>query len=171
MPTSAESRSQTGTLNLLDERRSAHASIRGYLYQTCLGVLRWLDLEPDEVLLCEGDEDLDRFLLGGGAVSEQVKAYTGGRSIQDRVVRDSLRNFLRSYGTLRQRGEDRSFVCTTTACEKKRKDGLDLDLLKAWKEGDRSAEVIAKVRSLVKPPEKDPNRAEVEAASAWLASQ
>src|SRR5262245_20486721 len=116
-------------LNLLDERRSAHASIRGYLYQTCLGVLRWLDLQPNEILLCEGDEDLDRFLLGGGAVSEQVKAYTGGLSITDRVVRDSLRNFLRSYVTLRQRGEDRKFVFTTTAYEKKRRDGVDFDLL------------------------------------------
>lgn len=38
MPASAEPRSGAG--NLLDERRSAHASIRGYLYQTCLGVHR-----------------------------------------------------------------------------------------------------------------------------------
>src|SRR5262245_13113020 len=122
MPTSAE---PTGTLNLLDERRSAHASIRGYLYQTCLGVLRWLGLQENEVLLCEGDEDLDRFLLGGGAISEQVKAYTGGLSITDRVVRDSLRNFLRSYVALRQQGETRKFVFTTTATyEKKRRVGL-----------------------------------------------
>ena len=28
--------------------RSAHATIRGYLYQTCLGVLRWIDLKPGE---------------------------------------------------------------------------------------------------------------------------
>jgi hypothetical protein len=27
--------------------RSAHASIYGYLYQTYLGILRWLDLETD----------------------------------------------------------------------------------------------------------------------------
>ena len=40
--------------------RSAHATIRGYLYQTCLGVLRWLDLEDEETLVVEGDEDLDR---------------------------------------------------------------------------------------------------------------
>jgi hypothetical protein len=115
-------------LNLLDERRSAHASIRGYLYQTCLGVLRWLELQENEVLLCEGDEDLDRFLLGGGAVSEQVKAYTGGLSITDRVVRDSLRNFLRSYVILRQRGETRKFVFTTTAYEKKKR-ASDLDFV------------------------------------------
>ena len=152
-------------LNLLDERRSAHASIRGYLYQACLGVLRWLDLKPNEVLLCEGDEDLDRFLLGGGAVSEQVKAYTGGLSITDRVVRDSLRNFLRSYVALRQRGEDRKFVFTTTAYEKKKRaSDLDFDLLEAWKGGDRTVEVIAKVRSLVRPPEKDSKKKETEKA-------
>lgn len=168
MPASAE----PGNLNLLDERRSAHASIRGYLYQTCLGVLRWLNLQENEVLLCEGDEDLDRFLLGGGAVSEQVKAYTGGLSITDRVVRDSLRNFLRSYVTLRQRGEGRKFVFTTTAAyEKQRRGGLDFDLLEAWKSGDRGVEVIEKVRSLVEPPEKDPKRLEVEAASLWLDGQ
>ncbi len=44
---------QTGRSLLLNPRRSAHATILGYLYQTCLGVLRWLDLQPDEILLCE----------------------------------------------------------------------------------------------------------------------
>lgn len=172
MPPRVEPRTEGGDLNLLDPKRSAHASIRGYLYQTCLGVLRWLDLRPNEILLCEGDEDLDRFLLGGGAVSEQVKAYTDGLSITDRVVRDSLRNFLRSYVTLRQRGEDRKFVFTTTApYEKKQRDGLNVDLLEAWRGGDRTAEVITEVRSLVEPPERDPKRAEVEAASLWLDSQ
>ncbi|MFY9826839.1 MAG: hypothetical protein WAM82_36125 [Thermoanaerobaculia bacterium] len=68
--------------------RSAHATIRGYLYQTCLGVLRWLDLQPNEILLCEGDEDLDRFLLGGGSVSEQVKARSGKLSTLDRNYGD-----------------------------------------------------------------------------------
>jgi tetratricopeptide (TPR) repeat protein len=172
MPASAEPRNEGGNLNLLDERRSAHASIRGYLYQTCLGVLRWLDLQPNEVLLCEGDEDLDRFLLGGGAVSEQVKAYTGGLSITDRAVRDSLRNFLRSYVALRQRGEARKFVFTTTATyEKKRRGGLNFDLLEAWKAGDRRVEVVAEIRSLVEPLEKDSKRAEVEAALMWLDGQ
>ncbi len=169
MPTSDKPRSGAGNLHLLDERRSAHASIRGYLYQTCLGVLRWLDLQPNEILLCEGDEDLDRFLLGGGAVSEQVKAYTGGLSITDRVVRDSLRNFLRSYVALkRQRGETRKFVFTTTAYEKKRRDGVDFALLKKWKEGNRTSKVVGRVRSLVKPAKNDPKKKEVEEARTWL---
>ncbi len=172
MPTSGASPTPRPYLNLLDEKRSAHASIRGYLYQTCLGVLRWLVLQPDEILLCEGDEDLDRFLLGGGAVSEQVKAYTGGLSITDRVVRDSLRNFLRSYVTLRQRGEHRKFVFTTTAYKKKkRSDGLDFDLLERWKDGVRTQRVIKSVRSLVKPDKKDKKRKEIDEALAWLDEQ
>jgi tetratricopeptide (TPR) repeat protein len=167
MPASTEPRNEGGNLNLLDERRSAHASIRGYLYQTCLGVLRWLDLKENEILLCEGDEDLDRFLLGGGAVSEQVKAYTGGLSITDRVVRDSLRNFLLSYVTLRQRGENRKFVFTTTAYEKRTK-GLDFDLLEKWRKGNRTSKVLSRVRSLVAPVKNDPKKKDIEEARVWL---
>jgi len=35
-------------------QRSAHASIRGYLYQASLGVVRWLGPGEGEVLVCEG---------------------------------------------------------------------------------------------------------------------
>jgi tetratricopeptide (TPR) repeat protein len=172
MPANGASASARPDLALLNDRRSAHASIRGYLYQTCLGVLRWLDLQPNEILLCEGDEDLDRFLLHGGAVSEQVKAYTGGLSITDRVVRDALRNFLRTYVILRQRGENRKFVFTTTAFERiKRTDGLDFDLLKKWKAGERTQEIIKNVRSLVKPNKTDKKQKETEEALAWLDQQ
>jgi tetratricopeptide (TPR) repeat protein len=167
MPASDKPLSGAGNLHLLDERRSAHASIRGYLYQTCLGVLRWLDLQPNEILLCEGDEDLDRFLLGGGAVSEQVKAYTGGLSITDRVVRDSLRNFLRSYVALRQRGEDRKFVFTTTAYEKHTK-GLNFDLLEKWRNGNRTSKVLRSVRALVAAVKNDPKKKDIEEARTWL---
>lgn len=155
---------------LLNPRRSAHATIRGYLYQTCLGVLRWLDLKPNEILLCEGDEDLDRFLLGGEAVSEQVKAYTGGLNLSDRPVVESLGNFLRSYVALRRdRGETRRFVFTTTAHEKKRRiGGLNFDLLEAWKNGNRKPEVLAAVQSLLEPGEDDKHREETTKAIAWL---
>lgn len=57
---------------------AAHASIRGYLYQTCLGVLRGSTSSRARSSSCEGDEDLDRFLLDGGAGSHQVRPYTGG---------------------------------------------------------------------------------------------
>lgn len=135
---------------LLHPERSAHATLRGYLYQTCLGVLRWLDLKDGEILLCEGDEDLDRRILGGGGVSEQVKAYSGGLGLADRAVIESLRLFLRSYVTLRRNGETRSFLFTTTAYQKRsRKGGLGVDLLEAWQRGDRTSEVCTAVRSAV----------------------
>ena len=157
------------SIRLLNPRRSAHATIRGYLYQTCLGVLRWLELKPNEILLCEGDEDLDRFLLGGEAVSEQVKAYTGSLGLSDRAVLESLGNFLRSYVALRQRGETRRFVFTTTAQEKKKRiGGLNYDLLEDWKKGTRTPEIFAAVRSLLEPREDDKNRAETAEAIAWL---
>jgi hypothetical protein len=164
---------QTGGSRLLNPRRSAHATIRGYLYQTCLGVLRWLDLRPDEILLCEGDEDLDRFLLGGGTVSEQVKAYTGALSLSDRAVLESLGNFLRSYVTLRKSGETRRFLFTTTAQEKRTTaKGLDFDLLADWKAGKRTKKVAAGVRSLFKPQKKtDKSWQETTDAIAWLDGQ
>lgn len=159
---------------LLNPRRSAHATIHGYLYQACLGVLRWLELRPQEILLCEGDEDLDRFLLGRGAVSEQVKAYSGGLSLSDRAVLESLGNFLRSYVTLRRdHGETRSFVFTTTAQQKKRKTarGLDFDLLAAWQAGKRTKTVLTGVRKLLTPKKADKDGAETTEAIAWLGGE
>ncbi len=97
-------------------RRSAYATLRGYLYQVCLGVQRWLDLRDGEVLVCEGDEDLDRRILGtGGGVFEQVRNYTGRLGLGDAAVVESLRHFLRSYVALRREGLPGRYVFTTTA--------------------------------------------------------
>lgn len=123
-------------LSLLRPERVASATIHGYLYQTCLGVLRWLDLGPEEVLLCEGDEDLDRRILGGGGLSEQVKVSSDGLGLSDRVVRESLRNFLISYVALRKQGETRRFRFTTTAPARRAR---GFDLLGAWQPGRGSS--------------------------------
>lgn len=145
---------------LLDEKRSAHATLRGFLYQTCLGVQRWLDLQPGEALLCEGDEDLD--VLGRRSVSEQVKAYSGELGLADQTVLKSLRQFLRSYVTLRRRGETRRFLFTTTAQQKRpRRGSLSYNLLVAWQNGERGPYTCEEVRSLVES-------AEVAEAVAWL---
>ena len=116
-------------VSLLRPERAAHSTIRGYLSQACLGVQRWLELGPEEVLLCEGDEDLDRRILGGGGVSEQVKASSGSLGLSDRVVRESLRNFLVSYVTLREQGETRRFHFTTTGPARRAR-GFDLHAAK-----------------------------------------
>ncbi len=155
-----------------NSRRSAHATIRGYLYQTCLGVLRWLDLQPNEVLVCEGDEDLDRHLLDGKVVNEQVKAYSGRLGLGDQAVLESLFNFLRTYVVLRREEKDRTFIFTTTAePRQQRKKGLDFDLLEKWREGIRNRKVTSAVRSLLKPKKENSHRKEIEEARAWLDSQ
>ncbi|MBK7782560.1 MAG: hypothetical protein IPJ58_17655 [Ardenticatenia bacterium] len=38
----------------MDPGRAACSAITGYLYQAAWGVLRWLDLADDQVLLCAG---------------------------------------------------------------------------------------------------------------------
>ena len=161
------------TLALVDPKRAAHATLRGYLYQACLGVVRWLDLGQDEALLCEGDEDLDRLISGAGGVSEQVKAYSGGLGIADRAVVESLRQFLRSYVTLRRRGETRRFLFTTTAFQtRSRKGGLDFDLLAKWQEGDRSETTCSPFSTLLATGKKVPDWlaepvADLDAGKGW----
>jgi hypothetical protein len=161
-------------LQLLHPERAAHATIRGFLYQTCLGVLRWLDLAPEEVLICEGDEDLDRLVRGGGGISEQVKAYSGSLGLADRAVSDSLRNFFLAYVALRRRGEKRRFRFVTTARQKRQRGGDRLDVLREWQEGERGAELVGAVRTLLAdfdPPALGPvekRGMDVEESLAWL---
>ena len=148
---------------LVRPERSAHAAIRGYIYQTCLGVLRWLDLKDDEILVVEGDEDLDRLLLDGTGVSEQVKAYTGRLGARDHAVRDSLRSFAVAYAAVRQDDADRRFIFATTA-EKRRPRSGALDVVGAWDDPERRDDVIAELRKLL-PKEDDKHVAE---ALAWF---
>lgn len=161
-------------LQLLHPERAAHATIRGFLYQTCLGVLRWLELAPNEVLICEGDEDLDRLVRGGDGISEQVKAYSGSLGLADRAVSDSLRNFFLAYVALRRRGENRRFRFITTARQKRQRGGNRLDVLHEWQEGERDAELVAAVRTLLVDLDPLAGRAvgkggtEVEESLAWL---
>jgi hypothetical protein len=136
-------------LQLLHPERAAHATIRGFLYQTCLGVLRWLELAPDEILVCEGDEDLDRLIRGGGGISEQVKAHSGSLGLGDRAVSDSLRNFFLTYVALRRRGEERRFRFITTARQKRQRGGSRLDVIRKWQEGERGEKLVAAVRTLL----------------------
>jgi tetratricopeptide (TPR) repeat protein len=148
------------TPTLVDPKRSAHATLRGFLYQACLGVVRWLDLVDGEALLCEGDEDLDQ-LLRDGTLCEQVKHYSGRLGIADQAVVESLRQFLRSYVIHRRLDETRRFLFTTTATQRRsRKGGLDFDLLAAWQNGDRGPAVCTAVRALLVEDEDVP---------AWLA--
>ena len=129
---------------VLRPERSAHDSIRGYLYQALLGAQRWLELEEGEALLCEGDEDLDRLLLDGtGRLSEQVKASE--KDLEAKAVKESVRNFLLAYATLkRDRAESRRFRFTSTATFPPRLAPQPvLDVVRRWQEAPCPLEEVA----------------------------
>ncbi len=135
-------------IELLHPKRAAHAAIRGYLYQAAVAVERWLDLADGEVLLCEGDEDLDKLMLAGGAgESEQLKSYSGRLGWGSKAVGESVINFLRAFVVLRQRGERRIFLFTTTAELKPNTRGFDV--LGSWHDLGRRDEVVAAIRKRV----------------------
>ncbi len=125
-----------------------HAAIRGYLYQTYIAILRWLDLDDNETLVVEGDEDLKRLLPDGTGVSEQVKTHQGRLGVRDRAVRNSLRTFAVAYSALRRNGIDRRFVFTTTAQKRRPHPGV-LDLVEAWHDPGRRDVVVAGLRELL----------------------
>jgi len=163
---------------ILRPERSAHASIRGYLYQVCLGVKRWLQLDPGQVLLCEGDEDLDRLLLDapGTSIHEQVKALTGAVNVRDRVVFETLRNFALTYVARRQRGDRHRFLFTSTAELKPQRTGdLEVDVLQQWTSLPDRRNVIEAVRKMLLDSVASPNAEKtaraVAAAVAWLDAQ
>ncbi len=96
-----------------DPRRTACSAIAGYLYQAAWTVQRWLELGADDVLLCEGDEDLDRRLRGNpqAGLSEQVKHY---QKLDARDFRGILANFVRGYVALQQEGKARRYLLTAS---------------------------------------------------------
>ncbi|MQA89238.1 MAG: hypothetical protein GEU90_03230 [Gemmatimonas sp.] len=85
--------------------RDAYATIRGFVYQVDLTILRWLDLAEDEVLELERGEDIDRLSRGienfGGweRLLEQVKHVERNVTLRSRSVRAALANFF-EHGSL-----------------------------------------------------------------------
>src|SRR5216684_389330 len=53
--------------------RDAWATIRGFVYQVDVTLLRWLDLEGSEQLALECGEDVDRIIPALGRILEQIK--------------------------------------------------------------------------------------------------
>ena len=150
-------------LIVMDPGRAACSAITGYLYQAAWGVLRWLDLTDDQVMLCEGDEDLDRRLRGdlASGVSEQIKHY---QRLDKRDFREILANFVRGYVTLKREGSDRRYLLTAS-CNGYSAGGWAA-LMKAWdhnKPVDRDAavpKIAAAVNALVREIPGEPKQQE-----------
>lgn len=149
MPPKAAAKAPTPLVN---PRRSAHASIRGYLYQACLSAQRWLELGDDEILICEGDEDIDRLVRGGddriggvSGVSEQAKDYTS--KFGKEAVRDVLAGFAVTYHAVRERGDDRRFRLITTAAQPASGSSATADLIDRWASADDRDAVVEGARA------------------------
>lgn len=100
--------------------RSAAPSIRGYFAQILYGTLRWLDLSTNEVLICEGNEDIVCCLLDDSGnvrevTEEQIKLLERSISARDEDVYESIFNFLRAFHDLHVAGTRCALVFTTTA--------------------------------------------------------
>lgn len=174
---------------ILDESRVASASIRGYLAQAYVTVLQWLDLAPNELLLCEGNEDIDRLVLDNSgkpveSIFTQVKDVTSRLSARDSVVRESICNFLLTFHSFHNDGHECAFVFRTTAAwAKQRIDSKDptanaphltMDVLASWSSlpSDATDGVFESLRRNIvslcsEPP---PTRAGVVAAINYLDS-
>ncbi|WP_437672517.1 hypothetical protein [Sorangium sp. So ce131] len=100
--------------------RVADAPIRGFLAQAYHTALRWIALGEREYLLCEGDEDIDRYFfeLDGSLREirqEQIKDLSGRISARSSAVHESIFNFLYSYTEHRKAGRRCRFLFTTNA--------------------------------------------------------
>ena len=124
---------------LLYPERVADDTIRGFIYQILWTVQRWLELPQDEVLLCEGDEDLDRCLFDGKRLlsteENQFKDLSKSISARNEAVYESIFNFLSSFSFHHQAGRRCHFVFTTTASAstQQKTPEISIDILAAWK--------------------------------------
>jgi hypothetical protein len=78
-------------------KRSAHASIGGYEYQFAYTALRWLQCQPGDSLICEGNEDVDHVRAGGLVEEVQLKNQRARLGAASRTVRTTLTNFSSAF--------------------------------------------------------------------------
>ncbi|CAH6827435.1 conserved hypothetical protein [Vibrio chagasii] len=139
-----------------DLRRAANASIRGYLTQVAYTALQWVNLSENEVLVVEGREDLDRFILSPNGtivdVSEtQLKDITDAVNVRSDAVWESIFNFLLSYKYHKEHGRNVRMVFATTASLKTQKISSSTGIKKVKKQErlDLEIDVISTWSSLL----------------------
>ncbi|WP_263054117.1 P-loop NTPase family protein [[Curtobacterium] plantarum] len=106
--------------------RSAHASIRGYLTQLLYTAELWMDLADNEVLVIEGREDIDRFIIGEDRCVKplnetQLKDLGKSINIRSESVWTTLFNFIVSYRFHCTQGNSVKFVMAATSELKKQR--------------------------------------------------
>ena len=98
--------------------QDAFATIRGFLYQVQVTITRWLDLEPNGVLILESGEDIDQIASAPefairGRILEQVKVRSRPITLRSPAALRSLAHFASHLA--RNPKHRLSFQFTTTA--------------------------------------------------------
>ncbi len=79
--------------------RVASASVRGYWYQLLYSVSTWLELGDNEVLVVEGNEDVDRIVEGAQpeTIEEQLKLRSRPLTSGAEEVKEAVLNFAEGF--------------------------------------------------------------------------
>jgi hypothetical protein len=118
--------------DLRNPKRAATPSIRGYCFQFLCTLQRWLEIKDDELIWCEGSEDIDRMITDGSLVEEQVKHLAAKITDASSAITSTVLNFAQGFTYNHQWGYHSHHIFRTTA---ELGDIKDQDL-KSWLSGE-----------------------------------
>jgi hypothetical protein len=118
--------------DLRNPKRAATPSIRGYCFQFLCTLQRWLEIKEDELIWCEGNEDIDRIITDGSLVEEQVKHLAANITDASSAITSTVLNFAQGFTYNHRRGYQSHHIFRTTA---ELGDIKDQDL-KSWLSGE-----------------------------------
>jgi hypothetical protein len=101
--------------DLRNPKRAATPSIRGYCFQFLCTLQRWLEIKEDELIWCEGNEDIDRIIADGSLVEEQVKHLAGKITDASSSITSTMLNFAQGFTHNHRRGYRSYHIFRTTA--------------------------------------------------------
>ncbi len=100
---------------LRNPKRVASASIRGYYYQFLCTLERWLDLGDNEILWCEGNEDIDTSIASKAIEEVQVKHLASNLTDASGTITVTLLRFAQGFKDNHSKGLNSIHVFRTTA--------------------------------------------------------
>lgn len=100
---------------LRNPNRVASSSIRGYYYQFLCTLERWLELNENEILWCEGNEDIDRIITTGEVAEEQVKHIAKNFTDASETITNILLQFAHGFQDNHSKGLKSIHIFRTTA--------------------------------------------------------
>jgi hypothetical protein len=101
--------------DLRNPKRAATPSIRGYCFQFLCTLQRWLEIKEGELIWCEGNEDIDRMIIDGSLVEEQVKHLAKKITDASSEITSTMLNFAQGFTHNHCHGYNSYHIFRTTA--------------------------------------------------------